>query len=56
VLSESDVDLQVAGQPAVPFVGVLVGHGVAPLAPQGLDVDEDGRRSHLTALPFVRGV
>jgi hypothetical protein len=37
VLPEPVIDRQVAGQPAVPFLGVLEGHGVGPLAAEGLN-------------------
>jgi hypothetical protein len=31
------LDRQVAGQPAVALVGVRIGHGIGPLAAEGLD-------------------
>jgi len=37
MLFEQDIDRQVEGQPAVPFLGVLGGHGVGPLAGNGLN-------------------
>lgn len=37
MLSEPVIDRQVAGQPAVPFIGVLVRHGVGPLPTQRQD-------------------
>lgn len=37
MLPKPIIDRQVAGQPAVALVGILEGHGVGPLAAEGLD-------------------
>ena len=37
MLPEAVIDRQIAGQPAVPLLGVRVGHGVSPLLAQGLN-------------------
>ena len=37
VLPEAVIDRQVAGQPAVPFLGVLERHPISPLTAEGLD-------------------
>ncbi len=48
MLPDPVIDLQVAGQPPVPFVGVLVAHGLGPFASQGLDQSR--------GLPFGSGL